>query len=175
MGRSRSIRIRLVSAFLLVGLVQLGAGCGGSGTAALDDLIRAIAKSQGVEKNTVRKALQRVATTEEQQFQIAKQWEATLPPQRLPDLRSRLDEIAEFARLQLKSEVCGALMRMPSEGVPTGEEFVYGYLSSAAISSLTESDLASLIQAFDELWADAYAGTLTVTDVRLKLLEIQYC
>ena len=68
-------------AFFLLGL----AGCGGN---ALDDLVRAISKSQAVDESTVRSALQRAATTEDEQLKLAKQWDASLPDRQLPDVDS---------------------------------------------------------------------------------------
>lgn len=149
------------------------AGCGGR---ALDDLVRAISKSQGVEQNTVRTALQHAATTEDEQLRLAKQWNDALPDRRLPDVDSIWDDLTRYGYDQLKSATCSAVADIARTGqVPSGEQFVDIYLAGLATGDLPQTEVHNLVGTFDELWRDADAGTLTGLDIRLALLEIQYC
>lgn len=164
---------RLLAAVSILVCLFGTAGCGRS---ALDDVIRAISRSQAVDESTVRTALQEAALTEGEQLTLAREWADTLPSQELPNLDNVLDDMARYGREQLKSATCQALTEMASTGqVPSGEDFVRNYLDDVATSDLPEAELESLVQTFDDLWSEAAAGTLTSTDVRLALLEIQYC
>jgi hypothetical protein len=79
-------------------------------------------------------------------------------------------------RAQVKSATCSALIDIAREGqVPSGEQFVGEYLGDIATGLLPYGEVQQLIITFDELWADAYAGTLTHYDIRLTLMEIEYC
>ncbi len=165
--RSLAVLITLVCVFV-------PAGCRGGGS-ALDDVVRALAKSQGVDENTVRTALQGAASSEDEQLTLARQWE-TLPSRQLPDLNILLDDMARYGREQLKSATCEAVFDIARTGqVPSGQQFVTDYLTSLATGSLPESELVELVDTFDQLWEDAAAGDVTSFQLRLTLLKIQYC
>jgi hypothetical protein len=149
---------------------------GATGCSNLDDVVRTISRTQQVDEATVRAALRQGASSEAEQLSLARQWEADLPSQPLPNLSSALDDIATEVRAQVRSATCSALVDIArDQRVPSGDEFVTSYLGDIATGSLPYGELQQLIDTFDELWADAYAGTLTSFDVRLTLMEIQYC
>lgn len=163
----------VLSAVCLTYCLLALAGCGGN---ELDDLVRAISKSQAVDENTVRSALRREATTEDEQLKLAKQWNDTLPAQELPDVDSILDDLAKYGHDQLKSATCSALIDIAQTGqVPSGQQFVTNYLTGLFSGGLPQAELQALVDTFDELWVSAAAGTLTGLDIRLTLLELQYC
>ena len=159
---------------MLLSLALLGAVSGCS--SALDDAVRAIARTQQVDEATVQQALRRAASSEDEQLQLARQWEQELPQQSIPNLSSTWDDLATEVRAQVKSATCSALVDIARDQVvPSGDQFVSSYLGDIATGSLPYSEVQALIDAFDELWADAYAGTLTSYDIRLTLMELQYC
>lgn len=171
-GRNR----RRLTAVLIAVLVCLAGvtGCGGART--LDDIVRSIAAAQGVDEATVHTALRTYGSTQDEQLRLAQQWESELPRRQLPDIDSVADDLARYGRDQLKSAVCAAVADIASTGqVPSGQQFVENYLSDLATGALPYAEVTSLSQTFDGLWADAAAGELTHLDVRLTLLQIQYC
>ncbi len=174
----RNSWLRLLLAVVALVCAFGAAGCGGArgGASLLDEAVRSISRSQAVDESTVRAALQRAASTEDEQLRLAEEWAAALPSNELPNLNTVLDDLARYGRHELESATCTALFEMARTGeVPSGQQFVETYLSDLATGNLPEAEVASLIQTFDELWNDAAAGSLDSTDLRLVLLEIQYC
>jgi hypothetical protein len=156
-------------------LLTVAAGTTGCAS-ALDDVVRTISRTQQVDEGTVRTALRQAATSEDEQLRLARQWEADLPQQRIPNLSTAWDDLATEVRAQVKSATCSALIDIARDRVvPSGEEFVWTYLSDVATGALPDAEIQQLIGTFDDLWADAAAGTLTTYDIRLTLMEIQYC
>lgn len=157
--------------------LSLTVGIGTTGCSnALDDVVRSISRTQQVDENTVRTALRQAASSEEEQLGLARQWEADLPAQPIPNLSSTWGDLATGVREQVRSATCSALIDIArDQKVPSGDEFVSTYLGNIATGSLPYSEIQQLIDAFDGLWQDAYAGTLTSYNIRLTMMELQYC
>jgi len=169
-GRSASRGAAALALSLALGIGT--AAC----SSALDDVVRNISRTQQVEENTVRTALRQAASGEEEQLRLAQQWEANLPAQPIPNLSSTWGDLATAVRDQVRSATCSALIDIARDQVvPSGDEFVETYLGDIATGSLPSGEIQQLIATFDELWEDAYAGTLTSYDIRLTMMEIQYC
>jgi hypothetical protein len=165
---------------LLGALVAVAtAGASACGSNALDDLVRSIARSQSVEADDVRVALQRFASSDDEMLDLARQWDSALPEQALPDLVvvvEQVDEVDAAARASLRSAACSAIADvLAGEPVPSGEWFLSNYVEAFVLQQIPGGELLSLTAEFDELWADAVAGELTYWDVRLTLMEIRYC
>lgn len=60
---------------------------------ALDDVVLSISRSQAVDETSVRIALQRVASTEDEQMRLAREWEGVLPSRAFPDLDALADDL----------------------------------------------------------------------------------
>ncbi len=167
MGRGRRRLAVPLACLLLLG------GCGGS---ELDDVVRGLAHSQGVDESTVKLALERESSSQQQQLTLAREWRTELPDQPLPDLGTTLDDLARYGREQLESATCDALVDIARTGqVPSGQDFVEDYLSGLVTGGMAMQEVRDVAERFDELWQEASAGTLTSTDVRLELMRIQYC
>lgn len=169
-----TLRRLVVLALLPVAL----AGCarGPAGAAALDDVVRSIARSQQVDEALVRNALRSEAGGTDEQLRLARQWERELRPQPLPDLAPYLDDLAEHAREQLAAAACEAVLDAVRDGeVPNGAYFVQQYLTSLVTDAIPGSDLQGIADEFDTLYPQASDGDLTALDVRLTIMKYQYC
>lgn len=176
------VELRHFRTTLMVGLVVVLAlatlsGCQFFKTSSrsFDDIVGSIARSQDVDKSVVRRAIDESATSSESRMGLAKQWEDDLPERPIPNLESTWDDLAEYGREQLKSATCEAVLdTLRTNEVPDGPTFIRNYLGNLS-SSVPAAELNSIAAEFNELWLEAKAGTLTVTDVRFTLMKHAYC
>ncbi|MDO8361750.1 MAG: hypothetical protein Q7V88_02550 [Actinomycetota bacterium] len=166
---------------LLVASLSLSLiACAGTQTAArsVDDIARAIARSQAVDEVDVMVALQKYASTEDDMRRLALTWERSLPDQPIPNISlvTVIDELSVAASESLRGAACQVVIDVLSgDPVPTGQQFVENYVAGFVLDQLPEGDIIGLAQEFDDLWNDASAGTLTYYDVRFTMMQIRYC
>jgi hypothetical protein len=172
-------RGRLLGAVAGAVLMLSGCGSSGSGTQAarsFDEVLRSISQSQDVDVTIVRTAVAQEADTADDQMQIALRWDRALPQRPLPRLQSTWDDLSEYAAQQLKSATCDAIFDTLASGeVPDGQQFFNAYLANLATGRLPSATERAIMAEFDQLAAEADAGTLTATDVRFSLMKLRYC
>lgn len=174
-NRIRSVQRAARSAAAFTVLLALGVGVTGCRN-SLDDAVGQIARTQAVDTDVVRTALRLTASTEDEQLQLARRWQADLPQQPIPDPSRVWNRLAAEIREQVKNATCAALIDIARKReVPSGEQFVSKYLGDIATQNLPYGEIQQLADTFDELWKDASAGTLTSYDIRLTMMEIQHC
>lgn len=146
---------------------------------ALESTAANVAKAQGVDESAVMSALRRFAATEDEQLRLAQSWEANLPTPQIPNLTataSRFDSVIDNARQVLRNAGCQAVFDILNTGqIPNAAAFVESYLTDVALGYVPHSDLLEIGESFEDLYQDAVAGTLDYLDVRLTLMEFQYC
>lgn len=162
-----------LACLVLIGIV------GGCGKTPLQMAASNIAKAQGVDDSAVRAALRTYASTEDDQLKIARQWEATLPEQPLPNLAQKaesFESVTDQARAALRSAACDAVVDMIATGqIPNAQKFVDGYLTAAVFNAVPYGELLEIGNEFEELYNDILAGEVSVLDIRLKIMNLQYC
>lgn len=169
---------RSLATATLVAAVGVTAGCGGAGRSAnlLDELVRTISVSQGVDDAAVLAALRSAAQSEDELVIVARQWADTLPPRPVPDPGRLARALDDGPAQALEEQICAAVADALITGdVPSGEEFVDDYVRGTILQPLPFTDFLDAVQAFDTLAEEAEEGPVTSVQVRLTLLRLQHC
>lgn len=153
-----------------------GGGSAGTATRSLDDVLRSIANSQEVDVALVETAVAERATTVEDQLRVAQQWENNMPERPLPELQTTWEELSNYAAEQLRSSTCEAIVdTVQTHQVPDGQQFFDDYIDNLATGRLPDANERAIMAEFDQLNAEAEAGTLTSTDIQFSLMQLRYC
>ena len=168
---------RLLLAFLCL-MTTAAPSCGPSAS-KLDEAALAIARSQSAEVDDVMIALRKFASTDDEMLDLAQSWRLSLPTRALPELpviSSTADNVERRFREAFRASVCSAIVDiLRNRTVPSGQEFLDSYIESVVFDALPFGEIVGIVNEFNDLNNDAKSGNLTVTDIRLTLLEIQNC
>jgi hypothetical protein len=161
------------------GLALIAASCSPSEEEQLGKLVTRLAGEQGVEEATIRQLLDSQGSGIERQLTEARSLERALPARPVPDLdalAARFEGFGAAAVEQLESSVCSAVIDvLRTHQVPSGSDFVAQYLQGLGGTVIPQAKLQEVADQFTSMYDDALAGRNSAIDVRLQMMEIEYC